>query len=301
MESPPSSSPDSAHDELADLVRRFMESIAGFSARLPFLTDHQRLHSIATVVILAVSIAFAWKFLKAPTYRRRRQRQPPDQLPALSDVTSHSRTMVQGPEAFSSAGDSRVQDVVDDFFQPVKLTVPQLVRQKFCEGHKVTCRLLGVVLEETNPDDLQKNVTVRSSVLEVLLEMTKCCDLYLMERILDDESGERVISALNDAGIFTSGGFVSDKVLFCSTENGHVSFVRQLEPDWHIDTNFEIVSQLARFIKYQLHISLTRPDRSASNVFSSTCLEGFIGVPIIANCTSFPAVVFQAHASGFSA
>ncbi|KAJ0983336.1 hypothetical protein J5N97_011591 [Dioscorea zingiberensis] len=279
MESPPSSSPDSAHDELADLVRRFMESITGFSARLPFLTDHQRLHSIATVVILAVSVAFAWKFLKAPTYPRRRQRQPPDQFPALSDVTSHSRTMVQGPEAFSSAGDSRVQDVVDDFFQPVKLTVPQLVRQKFCEGHKVTCRLLGVVLEETNPDDLQKNVTVRSSVLEVLLEMTKCCDLYLMERILDDESG----------------------VLFCSTENGHVSFVRQLEPDWHINTNFEIVSQLARFIKYQLHISLTRPDRSASNVFSSTCLEGFIGVPIIANCTSFPAVVFQAHASGFSA
>lgn len=34
----------------------------------------------------------------------------------------------------------------------------------------------------------QKHATVRSSVLEVLLEITKYCDLYLMERILDDES-----------------------------------------------------------------------------------------------------------------
>lgn len=34
----------------------------------------------------------------------------------------------------------------------------------------------------------QKQVTVRSSVLEVLLEITKFCDLYLMERVLDDET-----------------------------------------------------------------------------------------------------------------
>lgn len=29
---------------------------------------------------------------------------------------------------------------------------------------------------------------MRSSVLEILLEITKFCDLYLMERVLDDES-----------------------------------------------------------------------------------------------------------------
>lgn len=32
-------------------------------------------------------------------------------------------------------------------------------------------------------------MTVRSSVLEVLHEIAKFCDVYLMERILDDESG----------------------------------------------------------------------------------------------------------------
>nr|GMD86845.1 peroxisome biogenesis protein 22-like [Ipomoea batatas] len=49
-------------------------------------------------------------------------------------------------------------------------------------------RLLGVILEETSPEELQKQATVKPSVLKVLLEITKCCDLYLMERVLDDES-----------------------------------------------------------------------------------------------------------------
>lgn len=35
------------------------------------------------------------------------------------------------------------------------------------------------------------------------------------------------------------------QVLFCSTETGRSSFVRQLEPDWHIDTNPEVLFQLA--------------------------------------------------------
>ncbi|KAI8558311.1 hypothetical protein RHMOL_Rhmol04G0081300 [Rhododendron molle] len=35
------------------------------------------------------------------------------------------------------------------------------------------------------------------------------------------------------------------QVLFCSTENGRTSFVRQLEPDWHIDMNPDIIFQLA--------------------------------------------------------
>ncbi|EHA8586922.1 putative Peroxisome biogenesis protein 22 [Cocos nucifera] len=115
-------------------------------------------------------------------------------------------------------------------------------------------------------------------MLEVLLEIAKYCDLYLMERILDDESEERVLSALKNAGVFTPGGLVSDKVLFCSTENGRSSFVRQLEPDWHIDSNPEIIFQLARFIKYELYISPNRPERTASNVFTSTSLEQFFGV-----------------------
>ncbi|KAL0328045.1 UNVERIFIED_CONTAM: Peroxisome biogenesis protein 22 [Sesamum calycinum] len=177
------------------------------------------------------------------------KKQPKRQAPTSSNsgVSSHESVNASSSGVSDPSEDSRTQNVIDEFFQPVKPTLGQIVRQRLSEGRKVTCRLLGVILEESSPEELQKQATVRSSVLEVLLEITKFCDLYLMERVLDDESEKKVLTALEDAGVFTSGGLVKDKVLFCSTENGRTSFVRQLEPDWHIDSNPEIITQLAQY------------------------------------------------------
>ncbi|KAK7839435.1 peroxisome biogenesis protein 22 [Quercus suber] len=69
---------------------------------------------------------------------------------------------------------------------------------------------------------------------------------------------------------------MKDKVLFCSTDNGRLSFVRQLEPDWHVDTNPDTLSQLAKFIRFQLYISPSgSSSRSESNIFNSKSLESF--------------------------
>uniref|UniRef100_A0A2N9IY30 Peroxisome biogenesis protein 22 n=1 Tax=Fagus sylvatica TaxID=28930 RepID=A0A2N9IY30_FAGSY len=233
--------------------------------------------SLGAFAGLAFALVFTWRLLRSPSQPQRRQPKRQAATPSSSAVSAHSNATLVPHGGSSSLEDSRAQNVVDEFFQPVKPTLGQIVRQKLSEGRKVTCRLLGVILEESSPEELQKQATVRSSVLEVLLEITKFCDLYLMERVLDDESEKKVLLALEDAGVFTSGGLVKDKVLFCSIENGRSSFVRQLEPDWHIDTNPEIVSQLARFIKYQLHISAIRPERTAPNVFSAPTLEQFFG------------------------
>ncbi|KAF5950230.1 hypothetical protein HYC85_012223 [Camellia sinensis] len=234
--------------------------------------------SVGAVAGLAVAILFTWRLLRSPSGPQRRQPKRQAPTSSSSGVSNHSNTNLTSSGVCSPSEDSRAQNVIDEFFQPVKPTLGQIVRQKLSEGRKVTCRLLGVILEETSPEELQvKQATVRSSVLEVLLEITKFCDLYLMERVLDDESEKKVLLALEDAGVFTSGGLVKDKVLFCGTENGRTSFVRQLEPDWHIDSNPDIVYQLARFIKYQLHISPIKPERTAANVFSSPALEQFFG------------------------
>ncbi|KAJ6983880.1 hypothetical protein NC653_026639 [Populus alba x Populus x berolinensis] len=74
------------------------------------------------------------------------------------------------------------------------------------------------------PNTVQDHVTVRESVVDVLSEISKYCDIYLMERTLDDESGH--------------GQHIS-------------SFVRQLEPDWHLETNLDILFQLA--LSFSLH------------------------------------------------
>ncbi|GAB4859469.1 peroxisome assembly protein 22 [Ancistrocladus abbreviatus] len=269
---------ESSKDELLQMIKRFgaylTVKISSF-----FSTVFQNLdsRSVGAIAGLAIAIVFSWRLLRSPSTAQRRQPKRLGTRPSSSGSDSHANTASAPSGVASTLEDSKAQNVVDDFFQPVKPTLGQIVRQKLCEGRKVTCRLVGVILEETSPEELQKQATVRSSVLEVLLEITKYCDLYLMERVVDDESEKRVLLALGDAGIFTSGGLIKDKVLFCSTENGRMSFVRQLEPDWHIDTNPEIISQLARFIKYQLHISPSRPERTAANVFSASSLEQFFG------------------------
>lgn len=267
-------------EEFSDLIQRLVESIASISDRLPFEIDRQRLRSITAFAALSITIVFAWKLLRAPPGNQRRQPRRRNSVSGTSGARSLTNATLSSSELCSPSGNSRALDAVDEFFRPVKLTFEQLIRHKLNEGRKVTCQLLGVILEETFPEELQKHATVRSSVCEVLLEITKFCDLYLMERVLDDESEERVLSALDDAGLFTSGGLTREKVLFCSTENGRSSFVRQLEPDWHVDTNGDIIYQLSRFIKYLLFISPNRPERAiAPNVFCSTSLEQFFGGP----------------------
>ncbi|KAJ4831689.1 peroxisome assembly protein 22 [Turnera subulata] len=271
-------SSSSSKDEVFQLIKRFGAYLTVKMSNLFSLSFHNLdSRSVGAIAGLAVAIVFTWRLLRSPGGRQRRP--PKRQAPGTSSsgVSTQTSPASLPSAALSPSEDLKAQNVVDEFFQPVKPTLGQIVRQKLSEGRKVTCRLVGVILEETSPEELQKQATVKSSVLEVLLEITKFCDLYLMERVLDDESEQRVLAALEDAGVFTSGGLVKDKVLFCSTENGRSSFVRQLEPDWHIDTNPEIVFQLARFIKYELHISPVRPERTAANVFSSPSLEQFFG------------------------
>ncbi|CAF2153609.1 unnamed protein product [Brassica rapa] len=261
------SSSSSPTEEIVRLIKR-LSSYVAFKMSSLFSTPIRNLdsRSIGAIAGLAIAVIFTWRAIRTQPGEPQRRRP---------------KRRLQSPESSSAAPDedNGVQDVVDQFFQPAKPTLGQIVRQRLSEGRKVTCRLLGVILEESSPEELQKQATVRSSVMEVLLEITKCCDLYLMERVVDDESEAKVLQALETAGIFTSGGLVKDKVLFCSTEIGRTSFVRQLEPDWHIDTNPEISTQLARFIKFQLHVSAAKPERTVPNVFTSQSIEQFFGCP----------------------
>ncbi|CAN0896975.1 Peroxisome biogenesis protein 22 [Linum grandiflorum] len=268
---------ESSKEELLQLIKRFGAYLSfKMSNYIPISLRNLDSRSVGAIAGLALAMVFTWRLLRSPSAPPRRQ--PKRQTPTRTSTSSAGATQSIPSGDRSSSDDSRAQNVVDEFFQPVKPTLGQVVRQKLSEGRKVTCRLVGVILEESNPEELQKQATVKPSVLEVLSEITKYCDLYLMERVLDDESEKKVLDALESAGVFASGGLVKDKVLFSSTETGRTSFVRQLEPDWHIDSSPEIITQLARFIKYQLHVSPTKLERCPGNVVSSPSLEQFFGL-----------------------
>lgn len=206
-------SSSSSKEDLIHLIKRLGAYLAvKMSSLFPISLNKLDPRSVGAIAGLAVAIVFTYKLMRSPGEPQRRQ--PKRSAPSTSSAAASTQTNTTSlPSAVCSATeDLRAQNVVDDFFQPVKPNLGQIVRQKLSEGRKVTCRLLGVILEETSPEELQKQATVRSSALEVLLEITKFCDLYLMERVLDDESEKNVLLALENAGIFTSGGLVKDKV-----------------------------------------------------------------------------------------
>lgn len=268
----------SSKEELVRLIKRFGSNLSvKLSSLFSILFQTRNFRSLSAVAGLALAVIFSWKLFRPPSGHHTRQRKRQTSAAGNSDNGTSSNSQLITSATCSPSDDAGVQNVDNEFCRAVKPTLEQIVRQKLGGGRKVTCRLLGIILEESSPEELQavNQATIRSSVVDVLLEITNYCDLYLMERVLDEESERKVIAALEDAGVFTSGGLIKDKVLFCSTENGRTSFVRQLEPDWHIDSDLQIVSQLARFIKCQLHISQVKPERTASNVITSTSLEQF--------------------------
>ncbi|VFQ62184.1 unnamed protein product [Cuscuta campestris] len=209
---------DSLKDIFTQLINRFRSFLSVKDSR-----------SVGAFAGLAFAVLFAWTLLRKSSCNQRRQLKPPTGGPSSSSARTNRSSNAAATETTTTACsplpiDSRAQHVSDNVSQRVT-PMPMLgkiVKQRLNGGRKVTCQLLGVILEETTPEELQEKATVRSSVPRVLREITKRCDLYLMERVLDDESEEKVLRALEDAGLFTSSGLVKDKVLALLTPFGEV-------------------------------------------------------------------------------
>lgn len=242
-----------AEQDAVSLVRRVARALnRRFTDIVALLFSHKGAGSLGAVAGFAIAVVFAWKFLRP---RRRAPKRPPPTPAAAPAATV--------PDAAEPIGDSG------------KVVTREIVVKRLKGCRKVTCQLLGVVFEEKIPEELQKHATVRPSVVELLLEISRYCDLYLMETVIDDKSEENALMALETSGLFRTGGLMKEKVLFCSSEVGRTSFVRQLESDFHIDTSLDIVSQLSRFIRCQLFISTVEGEQLAGNVFNSPSLEQF--------------------------
>ncbi|KAG2575612.1 peroxisome biogenesis protein 22-like [Panicum virgatum] len=247
-----------SQQDAVSLVRRVARALnRRVTDIVALLFNHKSAGSLGAVAGFAIAVVFAWRFLRPSQGRPRR---PAPKRPPATPAGTPDSVVSDAPEPVGDSG---------------KLGTRQIVAKRLSGCRKVTCQLLGVVFEEKTPEELQKHATVRPSVVELLLEISRHCDLYLMETVLDDKSEENALMALESAGLFRTGGLMKEKVLFCSTEVGRTSFVRQLEADFHIDTSLEIVSQLSRFIRCQLFISSMEGEQLAANIFNSPSLEQF--------------------------
>jgi len=96
---------------------------------------------------------------------------------------------------------------------------------------------------------------------EVLCELAKSSELFLITQTDDDEVERLVVDALETSGVFAAG-MNRLHVLFCSTTAGRGSIVRQLEPDTHIDDRN--LTMLAQFIPQVVTIAGLLADDSMS-------------------------------------
>lgn len=154
------------------------------------------------------------------------------------------------------------------------------VRGKLGGMRKVTISALGSLTEEWASPDLQEGATLRPAAVEVLREIASCADAYVITQVQDDVGQAVMLGALEAAGLVGSapGQILPHHVLFCSTLDGKISVVRQIEPDLHIDGAAKTIEDLKRFMPQLLHISqpgAAAAGAGATNVRSSSSLAAY--------------------------
>lgn len=94
---------------------------------------------------------------------------------------------------------------------------------------------------------MQESATVRQAAVSILHGLAANASVYLITHVIDDIGEATVRGALENAGLVgpNPGQIKPHRVLFCSTLEGKVSIVRQLEPDLHIDGHPTTVRHLS--------------------------------------------------------
>ena len=86
---------------------------------------------------------------------------------------------------------------------------------------------------------MQESATLRPEAADILREIARNCAVFLVAQVEDDTGEATCRGALEAGGLVGSkpGQIPAQRLLFCSTLDGKVSIVRQLEPQLHIDAH----------------------------------------------------------------
>eukprot|EP01024_Parvocaulis_polyphysoides_P023949 TRINITY_DN2202_c0_g1_i3.p1 TRINITY_DN2202_c0_g1~~TRINITY_DN2202_c0_g1_i3.p1 ORF type:complete len:259 (-),score=26.51 TRINITY_DN2202_c0_g1_i3:191-967(-) len=129
--------------------------------------------------------------------------------------------------------------------------IARLIRQRLHgQVRRVTVSTLGVVLEEKDPMDILRGSGVVDGITEIIQEMMKVCDVYLINQVVDNLSEELIMNTLESSGLIGTGQgqFPAHKILFCSKPEGKIAMARQLESELHIDNDPVVIHELGRFL-----------------------------------------------------
>lgn len=188
---------DSIAEELVQLFRGINASLTvKLSHLLGFVFRNKNASSIGAAAGLAIALWWTWKCWRIPGARphpRVDKRDGADAASASATRAPAGASMDSGPGALSTAVATSITQATQRggpaegrVSETDELSVAQIVRRQLNGSRKMTCQLLGVILEESSPEEVQKHAVVRPAVVEVLLEIARTCDLYLVARVVDD-------------------------------------------------------------------------------------------------------------------
>ena len=133
---------------------------------------------------------------------------------------------------------------------------------------------------------LQDSASVQQAAVPIMRELVQNANVFLVTHVIDDVGEATVRGALEDVGLVgTSEGQIKPhRLVFCSTLEGKVSIVRQLEPELHIDGHPSTVR--SHHVHTALHTQLS----------VLAYLTAFVsGHPMVSRCNSICA---WCHADG---
>lgn len=112
---------------------------------------------------------------------------------------------------------------------------------------RVTINALGCLIKETSPTALSTDgATLIPEALNSLVNILESLQIFLVVQVADDIGECAVRGALEDG---EKCAIQPHRILYCSTLEGVVAIVRQLEPDVHIDACVFTAEELSRFIR----------------------------------------------------
>ncbi|RRT71740.1 hypothetical protein BHE74_00016091 [Ensete ventricosum] len=158
---------DLVAENVGALVRRVSRHLnRKITDVLALLLRHKSAGSLGAVAGFAIAVVFAWKFLGPSRGRRTSNRRKPRASPSTSREAAGADPSLS--EGFMPVSPLKVSDAIEAVAPAVEVDfwVP------------MTCQLLGVILDEKTPEELQ----------------------------------ERVLSALENGGVFQKGSLIKDKV-----------------------------------------------------------------------------------------
>ncbi|KAK9824912.1 hypothetical protein WJX74_005715 [Apatococcus lobatus] len=144
------------------------------------------------------------------------------------------------------------------------------VRAQLAGVSIITMSAPGVLLQETEPHQLQDGACMQESAAEIVGAMAQVANVFILAQV-EDEIGEATVRcALEEAELLglKQGQVKPHRLLFCSTLEGKVSMVRQLEPGLHVDAAAATIESLQRFMPQLLYIQQAHlpPPASGSNI-----------------------------------